>query len=124
MNKLVVTNGCFDLFHVGHLRLLEYASQFGDLIVLVNSDSSVKRLKGSNRPVIPQDQRVEILKSIKYVTDVYLFYTDTPEQLIKNMSPDYLIKGPGYTKEQIAGHQYAGEVLIFDQDSPISTTRS
>lgn len=122
MAKLVVTNGCFDLFHVGHLSLLQRASELGELIVLVNSDESVKRLKGPTRPIIPQDQRVAIIKAIRYVSHVQLFDSDTPEELIKIIQPDYLVKGPGYTKEQIAGHQYAKETIILQHGSAVSTS--
>lgn len=120
--KLVVTNGCFDLFHVGHLRLLKRASEYGDLIVLVNSDASVKRLKGPLRPIIPQEQRIEILQSIKYVDHVALFDEDTPENQIKYLLPDYLIKGPGYTVEQVAGHQFAEKTIILEDLAVTSTS--
>lgn len=103
--KIVFTNGCFDLLHIGHIRYLKEASRLGDvLIVGINTDSSVKRLKGPTRPVQNQDDRAEILASLKCVTHTILFDQDTPLELIKLIQPDVLVKGGDWPIEKIVGH--------------------
>ena len=103
--KIVFTNGCFDLLHVGHVRYLKEASRLGDvLIVGINTDASVKRLKGPTRPVQNQDDRAEILASLKCVTHTILFDQDTPLELIKLVQPDVLVKGGDWPIEKIVGH--------------------
>lgn len=107
--RLVMTNGCFDLLHVGHLRYLEAAAALGDrLIVAVNSDASVKRLKGPSRPVNDTATRMEVLAGLRAVDWVTVFEEDTPQRLIAAVAPDVLVKGGDYTVAQIAG---ASEVL-------------
>lgn len=103
--KIVFTNGCFDLLHIGHVRYLKEASRLGDvLIVGINTDASVKRLKGPTRPVQNQDDRAEILASLKCVTHTILFDQDTPLELIKLVQPDVLVKGGDWPIEKIVGH--------------------
>ena len=112
--KIVVTNGCFDLLHIGHIRYLEQASALGDvLIVAVNSDLSVARLKGADRPIHPLADRMELLAGLVSVDLVVGFSEDTPEQLICSIEPDILVKGGDYKVEQIAGRQCAGEVVLI-----------
>lgn len=102
--KVVFTNGCFDLLHVGHVRYLDQASSLGDvLIVGINSDESVKRLKGPTRPIQNENDRAEILASLKSVTHTVLFTEDTPYQLIAAVKPDILVKGGDWKLEQIIG---------------------
>jgi D-beta-D-heptose 7-phosphate kinase/D-beta-D-heptose 1-phosphate adenosyltransferase len=113
--KVVFTNGCFDLLHNGHVRYLEQASTLGDvLIVAVNGDASVSRLKGKSRPINPLADRLEILAGLASVDLVVDFPEDTPEQLICSIKPDILVKGGDYEVEQIAGRQCAGEVVLID----------
>jgi len=101
------TNGCFDLLHLGHLSLFKEAKRNCDyLIVGLNSDSSIKRLKGKSRPVNDQNTRYEILKSILYIDEVIVFNEDTPIKLIEQISPDLLIKGSDYLEEDIVGADY------------------
>ncbi len=118
--KVVFTNGCFDLLHVGHVRYLDQASSLGDvLIVGVNSDASVKRLKGPTRPIQNENDRAEILASLKSVHHTVLFTEDTPYNLISAVKPDVLVKGGDWKPEQIVGSDivlaYGGEVksLLF-----------
>lgn len=108
LNKVVFTNGCFDVLHKGHLTLLKEARGLGDkLVVGLNSDESVKRIKGSDRPFNNLDTRKEQLLLIPYVDDVIIFEEDTPYNLIKKLSPDLIVKGGDYTVEQIVGHDLA-----------------
>lgn len=108
LNKVVFTNGCFDVLHKGHLTLLKEARGLGDkLVVGLNSDESVKRIKGSDRPFNNLETRKEQLLLIPYVDDVIIFEEDTPYNLIKKLSPDLIVKGGDYTVEQIVGHDLA-----------------
>ena len=108
-NKTVFTNGVFDLLHLGHITYLSKAAELGDkLIVGLNADASVKRLKGESRPVNDQNNRAALLAALFFVDAVILFEEDTPRELITQLMPDVLIKGADYTIENIAG---AKEVL-------------
>ncbi|MEM7828584.1 MAG: D-glycero-beta-D-manno-heptose 1-phosphate adenylyltransferase [Candidatus Aenigmatarchaeota archaeon] len=114
--KLVFTNGCFDLIHIGHIRYLKMAKQFGDLLVVaINSDSSVRKIKGIKRPVIPQDERAEIIASLEFVDFVTVFDEPDPYNLIKELRPDFLIKGGDWKPEEIVGSDivkaYGGSVI-------------
>jgi len=101
---IVFTNGCFDILHVGHKRYLEQASSLGDIFVIgVNSDASVKRLKGPSRPVNSEQDRMEILSALGFVDYVVLFEEDTPYELIKKLQPDILVKGGDYTMDTVVG---------------------
>lgn len=120
--KVVFTNGCFDLLHVGHLRYLQQARSLGDqLIVGLNSDQSVKRLKGESRPVQTELDRAEILKGLRCVDEVIIFNEDTPLKLIESIRPDILVKGGDWDVSRIVGADfvmsYGGEVksLPFHQ---------
>ena len=103
--KLVFTNGCFDLIHRGHIDSLLKSSQFGDkLIVGLNTDLSVKLLKGEQRPLMDENSRAVIIAAMQMVDAVILFNEETPYELIKLVQPDVLVKGNEYTVEEIAGH--------------------
>ena len=92
--RIVFTNGCFDILHPGHIDLLTRARQLGDaLVVAINSDSSVRRLKGSSRPIFPEDERAEILSALEVVDYVCMFDEDTPRETILTIHPDVLVKG-------------------------------
>lgn len=102
--KVVFTNGVFDILHAGHVDYLGKAKEFGDvLIVGVNSDASVKRIKGELRPVVPQHERAFIISSLKPVDFVTIFEEDTPFEVIKKLIPDVLVKGADWSKDKIVG---------------------
>jgi rfaE bifunctional protein nucleotidyltransferase chain/domain len=104
--RIVFTNGCFDLLHPGHIRSLEAARALGDvLIVGVNSDESVRALKGTNRPVIPEQERAEILASLECVDAVTIFPELTPQRIIAALLPDVLVKGGDWPDDQIVGRE-------------------
>lgn len=106
--KIVFTNGCFDLLHVGHVRYLGQARRQGDLLVVgLNSDRSVRELKGPTRPLTPEAERAELLAALECVDYVTVFDQDTPLELIKLLAPDVLVKGGDWTADKIVG---AGEV--------------
>ncbi|MFD0706630.1 bifunctional D-glycero-beta-D-manno-heptose-7-phosphate kinase/D-glycero-beta-D-manno-heptose 1-phosphate adenylyltransferase HldE [Photorhabdus akhurstii] len=125
--KIVMTNGCFDILHAGHVSYLENARKLGDrLIVAVNSDASTKRLKGESRPVNPLEQRMIVLSALGAVDWVVPFEEDTPQRLIANVLPDVLVKGGDYKPEEIAGSKEVwaagGEVKVLNFEDGISTT--
>jgi D-beta-D-heptose 7-phosphate kinase/D-beta-D-heptose 1-phosphate adenosyltransferase len=102
--RLVFTNGCFDLLHPGHIHLISKAAALGDrLVVAINSDRSVRRLKGSGRPIYPATERSEILLSLRWVDYVTIFNEDTPLETIRRLRPDVLVKGGEYREEDIVG---------------------
>ena len=104
--KIVFTNGCFDLLHVGHVRYLAQAKRLGDFLIIgLNSDSSVKELKGENRPINSFEDRATLLSAIESVDLVIMFEEQTPENLIKDIMPDILVKGGDYNIEDIVGNQ-------------------
>jgi len=127
-NKIVFTNGCFDILHKGHVTYLAQAADLGDkLIVGLNSDASVKKLnKGADRPIQDQYSRALILASLHYVSAVILFDEDTPAELIKLVQPDVLVKGGDWKPEQIVGYDTVkargGEVVSIDYLPGFSTT--
>lgn len=105
--RLVFTNGCFDLLHPGHLRLLDKAASLGDrLIVAINSDESVRRLKGEGRPVYPAEERAEMLLALRWVDFVTVFDEDTPLETIEQVRPDVLVKGGEYLEKDIVGAKF------------------
>lgn len=125
--RIVFTNGCFDILHAGHVGYLEQARQLGDrLVVAVNSDASVRRLKGEGRPINPVERRMAVLAGLESVDWVVSFEEDTPEALLERLRPDILVKGGDYRKEQVVGWQivesYGGEVRSLDFLDNCSTT--
>ncbi|MCX7798396.1 MAG: D-glycero-beta-D-manno-heptose 1-phosphate adenylyltransferase [Melioribacter sp.] len=104
-NKIVVfTNGCFDILHAGHVDYLNKAKALGDvLIVAINSDASVKKIKGDKRPIVPQNERAFIISNLKAVDFVTIFEEETPYEIIKKLIPDVLVKGADWPKEKIVG---------------------
>ena len=121
--RVIFTNGCFDVLHKGHLTLLKQARELGDkLVVGLNSDASVKRLKGHDRPFNNVDTRREQLELIPYVDEVIVFEEDTPYELIKSLRPDLIVKGGDYTVEEIVGHDLA-PVHIVPTVEGYSTTK-
>ncbi|MEM7102135.1 MAG: D-glycero-beta-D-manno-heptose 1-phosphate adenylyltransferase [Bacteroidota bacterium] len=125
--KVVFTNGCFDILHLGHLHYLAAAADLGDkLVVGLNSDASVKRLKGESRPINDIDTRTHMLAAIGYVNMVVVFEDDTPLDLIKALSPDILVKGGDWALDQIVGADHVksrgGEVKTLKFLEGYSTT--
>lgn len=111
--KIVFTNGCFDIIHQGHIRYLQEAKRLGDILILgLNSDSSIKRLKGQERPIKDQDERALILSALEMVDYVTIFEDDTPYNLIEVVKPDVLVKGGDYLPENIVGREFARETVI------------
>jgi rfaE bifunctional protein nucleotidyltransferase chain/domain len=126
--KLVFTNGCFDLLHRGHIDSLVKSAEFGDkLIVGLNTDQSVKLLKGEKRPLVDQDSRARIMAALEMVDAVILFDEETPYDLIKAIQPDVLVKGNEYSIEEIAGHDIVlgrgGTVETIELTEGFSTSR-
>ena len=121
-NKTIFTNGCFDILHQGHIELLEYCASLGDVLVVgLNSDSSVRRLKGQGRPINDENSRKYLLEAIKHVSKVYLFEEDTPYELIKKIRPNIIVKGGDYLPENVVGADLA-EIRIFPYIQGQSTT--
>ncbi|MGA1876188.1 MAG: D-glycero-beta-D-manno-heptose-7-phosphate kinase [bacterium] len=125
--RIVFTNGCFDLLHVGHIKLLQEARQLGDiLIVAMNDDASVRRLKGPTRPCMSQEERAQVLSALNYIDYVVIFSEDTPEDVIRSLKPDVLVKGADYRKDQVVGWQlvesYGGSVRLVDIEADMSTS--
>lgn len=126
--KIVFTNGVFDILHPGHIELLEFAKSKGDLLIVgINDDQSVKRIKGNNRPIFSLKERMEVLKAIEYVDFIIPFSQDTPLELIQQLYKlDILIKGGDYQPSEVVGKNEVetagGELIIFKFKSPISTT--
>ena len=105
--KIVFTNGCFDIIHPGHIHVLSQAKLFGDILVVgLNSDKSVKNLKGKERPLVNESDRAKILLSIKYVDYVTIFDESTPKDIIKKIKPDTLVKGGDYIVDYIVGSKF------------------
>lgn len=120
--KIVFTNGCFDIIHVGHIRYLKKAKKLGDvLIVGLNSDKSVSIIK-PKRPINPQNHRAEVLSSLEMVDYITLFDEDTPYELIKLLQPDILVKGGDWRKEDIVGSDIAKETRSLPYIRDISTS--
>jgi D-glycero-beta-D-manno-heptose 1-phosphate adenylyltransferase len=125
--KIVFTNGCFDLLHLGHVDYLEKARQLGDKLVLgLNTDRSISSIKGPNRPLQDEMSRARVMASLLFVDAVVLFDSETPLELIKAVKPDILVKGDDYSIEQIVGHevvqQAGGEVKTVPLVTGYSTT--
>ncbi len=121
--RLVFTNGCFDLLHVGHVRLLKKARSLGDaLVVAINSDLSLRALKGRGRPLVPQTQRAEVLAALASVDYVTVFDEDTPLETIRLLKPKVLMKGGDYELSEIVGKNQVKKVVRFPLVKSVSTT--
>ncbi len=125
--RIVFTNGCFDLIHAGHVGYLGSAREQGDrLVVAVNSDASIRRVKGEGRPINPLERRMAVLAGLEAVDWVVSFDTDTPEPLLEKVRPDVLVKGGDYTEDQVVGapivKKYGGEVKVLEFVEDLSTT--
>ena len=116
--KIIFTNGCFDIIHPGHIHILSKAKSLGDILVVgLNSDLSVKKLKGDKRPLVSEDDRSRVLLSLRFVDYVIIFNELTPLKVIKKMKPDFLVKGGDYNENDIVGSDfikaYGGQVEII-----------
>ncbi len=121
--KIVFTNGCFDIIHIGHITLLEKAKSLGDILVVgLNSDESVKKLKGKERPIVPQNERAEILDSIKYVDYVVVFDELTPYKVITEIRPDIIVKGEDYKLKEVVGWGIVPKIVRINLVKDRSTT--
>jgi len=125
--KIVFTNGVFDLLHRGHVEYLEESRALGDrLVVGVNSDASVRRIKGPERPLVPAEERAELLAALACVDLALVFDEDTPERLIREVEPDVLVKGGDWTPDRIVGREFVeargGRVLNVPLRAGLSTT--
>ena len=127
--KIIFTNGCFDILHRGHIELLKYCRSLGGsdlaknyVIVGINSDKSVRRLKGKDRPTISQDDRKALLEELRCVDEVIVFDEDTPYELIQRIKPDIIVKGGDYTPTEVIGNDLA-EVVIFEIINGYSSTK-
>lgn len=125
--KIVFTNGCFDILHVGHTRYLREAKKYGDVLVLaLNSDRSVRSLKGETRPLIPEEERADVVASLEVVDYVTIFDELTPLALIEDLKPDVLVKGGDWKEESVVGRdsvkKWGGKVMIIPETKGASTT--
>jgi D-glycero-beta-D-manno-heptose 1-phosphate adenylyltransferase len=125
--KIVFTNGCFDILHLGHIDYLSAASELGDLLVIgLNTDLSVSKIKGNNRPIQDEISRAFVLASLGFVNAVVFFGEDTPYDLIKTIQPDFLVKGADYKPEDIVGYDIVtnkgGKVVTIEFLEGYSTT--
>ena len=125
--KIVLANGCFDLFHVGHIRYLAGAKELGDILVVgINSDQQVKKLKGEKRPFMPENERAEIVSALRFVDYVTIFDEPTVTELIRAIRPDFHAKGTDYTTDTVPEREivkeYGGQVAIVGDPKDHSST--
>ncbi len=125
--KIVFTNGCYDLLHVGHVRCFQEAKRLGDVLVVgLNSDRSVRELKGAPRPIVPEAERAEILAALACIDYITIFDQDNPQDIITRVKPDILVKGGDWTVDTIVGRDvvesYGGKVLSLPLTPGVSTT--
>ena len=125
--KIAFTNGCFDILHVGHVRYLREAKKTADVLVLaLNSDSSVRSIKGEKRPLVTENERAEVLAALEFIDFITIFEESTPLELIKYLKPDILIKGGDWPEEKVVGREevkkWGGRVAIIPEVEGKSTT--
>lgn len=125
--KIAFTNGCFDILHVGHVRYLKEAKKTADILVLaLNSDSSVRQIKGEKRPLVPQEERAEIIAALEFIDFVTIFDEETPLELIKLLKPDVLIKGGDWPEDKVVGREeirrWGGKLTLIPEIIGKSTT--
>ena len=129
MKKIIWTNGCFDIIHGGHIEFLQKAKAMGDILVVgLNTDKSVKKLKGENRPIKTERERANILAALKYIDYITLFDETTPEKLIQEIRPDILVKGNDYKIDEVVGREivegYGAKVKLIPIVEGHSTTKT
>ena len=121
--KKIFTNGCFDILHRGHFELLKFCKSLGHVVLGLNSNTSVKKLKGSSRPFFDESDRLFALESCRYVDEVYLFEEETPYELIKKVKPSIIVKGGDYKIDDVVGNDIT-EVILFNYIDGYSTTKT
>lgn len=126
--KIIFTNGCFDILHYGHVKYLEKAKKKGDILIVgVNSDNSIKKIKGKQRPIMPERARAGVISGLESVDFVIIFKQTTPFRLIKNLKPDILVKGRDWQKKEIIGSgivkAYKGKVITIPYINNYSTSK-
>ena len=124
--KIIFVNGCFDVLHLGHIKLFEYAKSLGDyLIVAIDSDKRVSEMKGPERPIFSQSDRSQTLEAIRYIDVVHIFDSkEDLENLLKSIAPDIMIVGSDWKGKEVVGEQYAKTVRFFDRVGEYSTTKT
>ena len=125
--KIAFTNGCFDILHIGHVRYLREAKKTADILVLaLNSDASVKKIKGEKRPLVPQNDRAEIMAALEFIDFVTIFDETTPLELINLLKPDVLIKGGDWAEDKVVGRdeikKWGGKLTLIPEIKGKSTT--
>jgi D-beta-D-heptose 7-phosphate kinase/D-beta-D-heptose 1-phosphate adenosyltransferase len=124
-SRVVFTNGCFDVIHSAHIRLLQFSKKHGDILVVgLNSDESVKRFKGNTRPINNIQERCDFLKNLGIVDFIIVFGDDTPSNILKLLRPNVLIKGGDYTKDSIIGKEFADEIIIYNYIQGLSSSNT
>jgi D-glycero-beta-D-manno-heptose 1-phosphate adenylyltransferase len=122
-NKIIFTNGCFDLIHPGHIHLLVEAASFGNILIVgLNTDESIRKIKKTHRPIQDENSRALIMASFEVVDGVILFNEETPKDLIEIIMPDVLVKGGDYKPEEVVGKEFAGKLEIIPTLKGFSTT--
>lgn len=126
--KIIFTNGCFDILHLGHIEYLSKAKDLGDILIVgLNSDSSIKKIKGEHRPINNQEARSILLSAISFIDAITIFTDDNPYYLIKMVKPNILVKGKDYKEEEIVGYDivksYGGEVKVIEITEGYSSTK-
>ena len=123
--KIVFTNGCFDILHKGHVAYLQAAKDLGDKLVLgLNSDQSVQKLKGPKRPLNNQEDRAFVLAGLESIDYIVVFYEETPHELLAEVRPDILVKGGDYKVEEVVGREFASQTILIDFVEGYSTTKT
>ena len=121
--NVVFTNGCFDILHSAHLKLLNFSREHGDILIVgINSDSSIQKIKGEKRPINELSERVEILSQLKIIDYIVVFDSNTPYDILKCIQPDVIVKGGDYTKETVIGGEFAKKIFLFDYIKNKSTS--
>ena len=121
--KIVFTNGCFDILHAGHVQYLQKSKQLGDILIVgINSDQSIKKLKGKNRPINNLENRIILLQALQCVDYIISFNEDTPYNLISELKPNILVKGADYQIEDVVGRDLVDQVILMDLKKGFSTT--
>lgn len=121
--RIVFTNGCFDIIHSGHIKTFRKSKKLGDILIVgLNSDASVRRLKGMSRPIVNQAGRADVLSEMRCVDYIVIFDEDTPVEVIKNLKPDVLVKGGDYRTDEIVGRNFVKKVVRIPLVKGVSTT--